>query len=47
MQTVHVFLYCNRVEHSLGGAHIIEAADLELKTLRSDNGDVHENLAEK
>ena len=47
MQTVHVFLYCNCVEYSLGGAHIIEAADLELKTLRSDNGNVHENLAEK
>ena len=47
VQAVHVFLYCNCVEYSLGGAHIIMAAGLEIATLRSDNGDVHENLAEK
>ena len=47
MQAVYVFLYCNCAEYSLGGAHIIMAAGLEIATLRPDNGDVHENLAEK
>ena len=42
-----MFLYCNFAEYSLVGAHIIKAAGLEIATSRSDNVDVHENLAEK